>query len=657
MTASAEKRRILIIEDDPGHADLILRHLSDAPEYEPVLASTIREAGALCDEHPPELILTDYRLPDGDGGAILGFIRDRCPVVMMTSQGNEQIAVEIMKAGVADYVVKTPETFESLPRIIDRALREWELRISHRRSEEALRASEEHYRSLFEQAPDGIVYLTADMEILAFNETFALMHGFSMHEMRFLAISDIDTANPFDDETHRKRMGKILSGERVVFEVEHLHRNGHTISLEVMASLVRFGGATRIVAFHRDISERRRAQEQQALIAQQLEQAQRLESLGVLAGGIAHDFNNLLMVVLGHVNMLQMAVAPASPLQHHLQQIDTAGQRAAELCSQMLSYAGKSPRNHEPVHLQQIAADMANLLKTSVSKKAVLTLNLPPTLPPILADPSQIRQIIMNLIINASEALGESDGSILVAAEAITVTHADRPISYFGAPIPDGTYIRLDVADTGCGMTAAVQAKIFEPFYTTKFTGRGLGMSAVLGIVNAHRAYLGLHSIPGSGTTFSLFFPAAGDAEQVQGPPDEHAGTFAAPSASVLLVDDEEMLRDVGRSLLESLGCRVVTASDGREALDLYTASPDAFDLVILDMSMPKMDGAETFRALRRHDPEARIILSSGFGENDVTAVLFREGLAGFIHKPYSRNRMYRVLADTLSRATALRSS
>ncbi|HEX9078023.1 MAG TPA: response regulator [Desulfuromonadaceae bacterium] len=638
---------ILVVEDEEAHAELIRRSFSDAAGgYELTVTGTLREARELLAGRTFDIVLTDYRLPDGDGKGMVASVAGLLPVVMMTSQGNEQVAVEAMKSGAADYVVKTPETFDSMPRIVERALREWNLVLENKRAEKALRDSEKRYRTLFESASDGICYLTSSGDMAGFNESFATMHGYTVEEMSGMTLKDLDT----QDLTHLMSdcITRIMAGEQIKVEVEHYHKNGHRFPLEVSTSLLPAGDQQFIVAFHRDITERREAEHKRIQMEIQLRNMQRLESLGVLAGGIAHDFNNLLTVILGNTCLAQEIIGPASPALGSLRQVEKASQRAADLCQQMLAYAGKGAFLLKRLNLQALVEDMASLLNASISKKVSLNLDLRQGLPPIQADPSQVRQIIMNLIINASEAIGEKSGTITVAVDTVEYEAGAPDKTYLGEDVPPGRYVRLEVTDNGCGMDEATRQRIFEPFFTTKFTGRGLGMSAVLGIIKAYNGFLQLSSVPGRGSTFKIHFPAAVTGDEAAGPLHEAAPPLWREGATVLLVEDEQMVSEVGRVLLESLGLSVLTAANGCEAVERYRGHPAPIDLVLLDMNMPLMDGAETFSKLRRHDPNARVVITSGFSGQDITARFTSGELAGFIHKPYTIDGLKRLLMEVL---------
>jgi two-component system cell cycle sensor histidine kinase/response regulator CckA len=381
---------------------------------------------------------------------------------------------------------------------------------------------------------------------------------------------------------------------------------------------------------------------------QQVQQAQKLESLGVLAGGIAHDFNNLLMAVLGHAELALEEIPPVSPVRRNLTEIMTAARRAADLSLQMLAYAGKATFALERVALRDLVEEMAHLLKTAISRKAILTLNLERGLPPIEADPGQIRQIVMNLIINASEAIGDRSGVITVSVGATRCDEEYLRKTELHDDLSPGMYVYLEVTDTGSGMDAETQTRIFEPFFSTKFTGRGLGLAAVLGIVRSHKGTLKVSSEPGKGTTLKVLFPALGVAA-------EKARTTAPASSAdwqgkgtILLVDDEESLLALGARMLEHLGFAVLTATDGRQAVDLYRDKGKEIDLVLMDLTMPNMDGAKAFDELRRMNPDVRVVLVSGYSPEDVASRFTGKGLDGILQKPYTLTRLRQSLTGLM---------
>ncbi|MBI5773940.1 MAG: PAS domain-containing protein [Verrucomicrobia bacterium] len=397
-----------------------------------------------------------------------------------------------------------------------------------------------------------------------------------------------------------------------------------------------------------DITGRTHAEAERADMERKLQETQKLESLGVLAGGIAHDFNNLLTGILGNAGLARMFLAPGGETHRYLEQIEQSSLRAAELCKQMLAYSGRGRFVIQPLDISALAHDMTQLLQMSISKKAVLKLTLAPGLPAISADATQLRQILMNLVINASEAIGERSGVITVhtglqRADAEYLDETYPSADY----MKEGDYVFLEVSDNGCGMTPDIKARIFEPFFTTKFTGRGLGLAAVLGIIRGHKGALKVYSEPGRGSTFKLLLPCAqGQATAVADTPA--AGSDWRGTGLALVVDDEETVRAVTARMLEAFGFEVVLAADGREGLAKFQAQPGRFKIVLLDLTMPHMDGEETFREIRRVRPDTRVLLMSGFNEQDASGRFLGKGLAGFIQKPFQpdalRNKLRAIL-------------
>ncbi len=377
-------------------------------------------------------------------------------------------------------------------------------------------------------------------------------------------------------------------------------------------------------------------------------QVQKLESMGVLAGGIAHDFNNLLMAILGRADLCRRKLPPLSPARDGIEEIIKAAQRASDLCKQMLAYSGRSRFKVITIDLRELIEETVHLLELAISKKAILNLLLESNLPPIEGDPAQLNQVLMNLVINASEAIGDRSGVITVRTGAQMCTREYLRETYLDENLKEGLYLCLEVSDTGCGMDAETRQRLFDPFYTTKFTGRGLGLAAVLGIVRAHHGGIKVYSELNKGTTFKVLLPAC---EAYQTPPQEtvsNAPQLRGAGRTVLLVDDEETIRAVGQQMLETLGFTVLVAADGREGLDLLKAHKSDISLVLLDLTMPHMNGEEAFRGARSLAPDVPVVLTSGYSEQEVTTRFAGKGLAGFIQKPYTLELLTERIAAVL---------
>jgi len=377
------------------------------------------------------------------------------------------------------------------------------------------------------------------------------------------------------------------------------------------------------------------AEEDRKRMEGQILQAQKLESLGILAGGIAHDFNNLLMGILGNAELARDELSTSSPALVHLREIETASRRAAELCRQMLAYSGKGKFVIERIDLGNLIREMAHLLEVSISKKIVLKYRFTESLPVFKGDATQIRQIIMNLIVNSAEAIGDRSGVIAVSTGAMAATAGELETFQLGEPLPPGLYVYLEVSDTGCGMDEATRIRIFDPFFTTKFMGRGLGLAAVQGIVRGHLGGIRIVSELGRGTAFRVIFPC-------QGLPDLDEGAVRITqhswrgSGTVLLVDDEETVRAVGQQMLLKAGFETRTAGNGREAVEILRQSPGGYCCIILDLTMPVMDGLEALSAIREIDPMIPVLISSGYDEKEMGDRVETKSIAGFIPKPYS---------------------
>jgi CheY-like chemotaxis protein len=364
-----------------------------------------------------------------------------------------------------------------------------------------------------------------------------------------------------------------------------------------------------------------------------------------LAGGIAHDFNNILTSIIGNADLALMRISKESPGVDNLHKIEQAAARAADLAKQMLAYSGKGKFIVEQLDLNRLLEEMLHLLEVSISKKVTLRLNLHQSLPSVEGDATQLRQVIMNLVINASEAFDDSNGNITVTTGYMECDKSYLKNVWLDENISTGLYVYLEIADTGCGMNKETLAKIFDPFFTTKFTGRGLGMAAVLGIVRGHKGSIKVYSEVGKGTSFKILLPTSGKpADLLNLVSTDDTCTW---SGTALIVDDEETVRDVGTEMLKEFGLNAVVACDGLEAIDIFKNNPE-ITFVILDLTMPRMDGEQCFHELRKINPDAKVIMSSGFNEQEVTQKFVGKGLAGFIQKPYKLTALREAISKII---------
>ncbi|MEA2545695.1 MAG: two-component system, cell cycle sensor histidine kinase and response regulator CckA [Chloroflexota bacterium] len=382
----------------------------------------------------------------------------------------------------------------------------------------------------------------------------------------------------------------------------------------------------------REMGEREMAEEGRRAIEAKVLEVQKLESLGVLAGGIAHDFNNLLVAILGNASLALLDLPEDSPARQSIADIEVASQRAGELARQMLAYSGRSRFQVEPIELGELVRELMTLLQVSIGKSVVIKLDL--SKEPIIvdADAAQLRQVVMNLVINAADAIGDRSGFVTIRVGRLRADAAYLADVHPEAELAAGHYAALEVSDTGMGMDTATQARIFDPFFTTKFTGRGLGLAAVLGIVRGHGGALRVYSEIGRGSTFRIVLPLSASSPA----PVEDADEVWFGTGRVLAVDDDAMVRSVARRLLQSFGLTVVEAAGGREAIDCFAADPDAIDAILLDLTMPDVGGAEVVREVRAIRPDVPIVLMSGYHEDEAGAAFDGDGLAGFVQKPFT---------------------
>ncbi|HPP58697.1 MAG TPA: PAS domain S-box protein [Candidatus Hydrogenedens sp.] len=399
-----------------------------------------------------------------------------------------------------------------------------------------------------------------------------------------------------------------------------------------------------------DITEKIKDEKEQQILNEKLQQTQRLESIGILAGGIAHDFNNLLVGIIGNADLALMELPPDSETRYYLQEIIRISKQLTHLSQQLLAYAGKGKTFPRLISLSSLINSNEKLIEVSVSKKIAVKYDLDPKLPLIDADPAHIQQLLINLILNSAESIGDRPGIITIITRQM---HCDKnylKTTYFGENCKEGQYVYLEIIDNGEGIKKEIQERMFEPFFTTKFTGRGLGLSAVAGIVRSHNGAIRVYSEIGRGTSFKVFFPISENQvlqQQLNLTPTTETKHLITQK-HILVVDDEKLVRDTVRNMLEISGYKVITAEDGLQAIQIYRDNQSQIDLVLLDMTMPQLDGEETFRELRRINPKVKVILSSGYNEKDVIERFVGKGLIGFIQKPYVLSTLLNTIHSTL---------
>ena len=398
----------------------------------------------------------------------------------------------------------------------------------------------------------------------------------------------------------------------------------------------------------REMTERAAAEEARRAIEAKVLEVQKLESLGVLAGGIAHDFNNLLVAIMGNAGLALLDLPEGSPARASIIDVEIASRRAGELARQMLAYSGRSRFRIEPVELGDLIRELLTLLQVSIGKGVILKLDLPPEPAVVDADAAQLRQVVMNLVINAADAIGDRSGTVTIRVERVEATAEHLAEAHPEAGLAPGNFAAIEITDTGMGMDRATQDRIFDPFFTTKFTGRGLGLAAVLGIVRSHGGAIRVQSEVGRGTSFRLLLPLSASSPGSTGDPD----AAWRGEGRVLVVDDDPMVRSVARRVLESFGLTVRVVSDGPEAIERVVASGDEIDVVLLDMTMPEMSGPEVFARLHEIRPELPVVLMSGYHEDELAPDV-GAGISGFVQKPFTPADLARRMRVALDSAAA----
>ena len=753
------KVRILILEDQPNDVELMLREIRRAG-YDPEWRRVETEADYVAQlDQGWEIILADYSLPQFNGLRALELLKARgwdVPFILVSAYLGEERAVAAMRSGANDYVMK--DHLGRLGTAIGRELRDVAERRQRLRAEAALLETERRYRILFDRAIDGIFLLSEEGKLVSVNESFARMHGYRVEEMLGMRLQDLDT--PESSRLAPARMRRLLAGEALTFEVEHYHKDGHVFSLDVSASQIVFDGKSFIQCFHRDITERKRAEgmlrlegaaleavansilitdragtiewvnaaftaasgysageavgmnprllksgmqdpafykemwdtisagkvwqgeminrrkdgslysEEQTitpllddhgaithfiavkqdvtkrrLLEEELRQSQKMEAVGVLAGGVAHDFNNLLAVIAGNIGFMRMDTT-AEEKEHALKGISNATDRAANLVRQLLAFSRRQVMQVKTVNLNDLVSNMARMLQRIIGEDIALETCLLPGDAMLRADPGMIEQVLMNLAVNARDAM-PGGGRIDIMLSHVSVGEATTALH---PHVHAGDFVRLSMHDTGCGMEPGVMGRIFDPFFTTKEVGKGsgLGLSTVLGIVEQHHGWVDVTSKPGQGTVFHVYLPRLKGAEKAE-PREAVAERPRGGTETVLVVEDEPALREILARTLKRFGYTVITAESGAAALELWPQLRDAVDLLLTDVIMPKgISGWQLAEQLRDEKPGLKVICMSGYpGEMTELGLKPGEDMI-FLKKPFSHTTLLQAMRDCL---------
>lgn len=634
LETAAAPLRLLIVEDESLVA-LDLEERLEKLGYE-VVGVVDNGADALlrAGEGKTDLVLMDIHIHGGmDGIQTAAILRQttEVPVVFLTAHADE---ATLQRAGLTEpfgYVLKPFD---------ERELRAT-IQMAHYRcrAENRLRKMERWLSTTLRSIGDGVIAADGEGRVTYLNAMAETVSGWTRVDALGLHLSQVFSISTQDgrDETSDLLQRAMTAGAVVALgEGRFLRRrDGRLVPVNDSFAPIRDddGAITGCVVIFRDNTAHLEAENERRRLEAKMQEAQRLESLGVLASGIAHDFNNLLVAVTCNASLGRTMVPESSPLVPRLKDIEDAAARAALLCRQMLAYAGKSHLALQEVELSKFTRETAQLFQVALHKNTSLVMNLAEGLPSLRADHSQLQQVIMNLVINGSEALGGRPGTVVVRTCLFQASEAFISACRVGSECPPGTYLLLEVADTGHGMTEEVLSRIFDPFFTTKFTGRGLGLAAISGIVRSHGGALAVHSTPGKGTTFQVLFPPT---EAPEPPPTPPLDLSWRSTGRALLVDDDMTIRLAGGSVLEHLGFEVDTASDGLQAVQKATAPDADHRFMLIDLTMPNMDGPSAFRLIREKLPLLPVLFMSGYSDQQVQNLFEAGGPVAFLEKPFT---------------------
>jgi PAS domain S-box-containing protein len=639
--------RLLHLEDCPRDAELIINRLEAGGLISEIVRVDDQQAfeAALLNQ-AYDLVLCDYNLPGYDGFAALKQVRKtqpHAPVIIISGSIGEEEAVECLHLGATDYLLK--ERLERLVPAVKRALAESKVHYARRQAEEKLRDSEERFRQLAEQSSEGFWFVGLNPERTlyvspALERIWAQPAERYYHEPR----AWLDNIHPDDQASVMADWKDCLEGRADRFEVEYRIVRPDQSVRWVLGSGVPIrdgqGDTVRMGGMVRDITERKQ-------IETQMLRTQRLESIGTLAGGIAHDLNNTLVPILMSASLLRMRYPNEAEM---IDTVEASAKRAANMVRQLLTFAKGIEGARLLVHSQQLLTEMEKIIRSTFPKNIELRISLPASLEPVRGDATQLHQVLLNLCVNARDAM-PGGGILALGADNADITAADTAM--FTSPdAKPGRYIVWRVRDCGSGIPAEIIERIFEPFFSTKGPdkGSGLGLSTVLGIIKSHGGFVHVDSVQRSGSTFSVYLPAAGTATSVEPPPTTPEVELRGNGEVILVVDDEVAVRNVCSAVLKALNFKVVTAADGTEALGVAAEHRKELRAIITDLHMPHMDGLTFVSVLRHILPQTEIIVASGRMEEQKIAAFNALGVYAFLDKPFTQQQLMEVLGPLLCR-------
>ena len=640
--------RVLLVEDNPGDVRYIMELQKEATRrrFSLEVSGSLTEAHKRLEKGGIDVILLDLGLPESTGLSTLQKVRaahPNVPTIVLTGLDDEATGIQAVQEGAQDFLVKGQIDVNFLAGSIAYAIeREKTLRNLHE--------SQNRYRTLFQQSPDGIIVVCPETNLpLEFNDLACAQLGYSREEFSRTAILDCqvdESINPLQD--YFSRPETTHQGD---FETRFQTKTGEIRDFQVIVRTLLWNDKRAFQCVARDITEiKRDAQERQKYEAR-IQQLQKLESLEKLAGGLAHDLNNILTGIMSYAGLAMIRLPQDSPARDDIHRIISAARNASNLGKQMLAFSGKGRFFGRPIRLSDLVQQTSQLIDGAVSRNTEVRFELEKDLPVIDGDSSQVSQAILNLVTNGSEAISSENGTVTIKTGIMNCDREFLSGGYTAMNLPEGNYTFIEVTDTGSGMPPEVQARIFDPFFSTRFSGRGLGLSTVMGIMRGHRGAIKVVSELGKGTSIRLAFPCSSALEAgfASVSNDLSIPGREGEQGKILVIEDDEGIRLSVKTILEEYGFSVLLAVDGIQGVEVFKKTPDDIRLVVLDLTMPNMDGEETFRELRKIRRDIRVVLTSGYSEKEATQHFNPGDLAGFLPKPFT-------IAELLSFTPAARS-
>jgi PAS domain S-box-containing protein len=575
-----------------------------------------------------DLVLLDIVMPDMNGHQLMGHINSQTPetlVIILTGRASVESAIESLRRGAYDYLRKPFEPEELLTTV--------ENALERKRAEEALRKSEEKYRSLFEDSRDAVVITNREGKLVDVNQAWLDLYGYTRGE-----IADLNVGQLYASPDDQSRFQEGIEQKGFVRDYEFKARKKDETEMDcLITATVRRVDDESILGYQgiiRDITEKKR-------LEAQFQQAQKMQAMGTLAGGIAHDFNNLLMGIQGNASLALLDKTSTHPDYERLKNIEQSVKSGVELTKQLLGFVRAGRYEVRSTDLNELIRRSSNMFART-KKEITIHIRYQERIWPVEIDQGQIEQVLLNLYVNAWQAM-PGGGELYLETENVTLKK--KYVKPFD--LKPGRYVKISIADTGIGMDKATQQRIFDPFFTTKEMGRGtgLGLASVYGIIKNHGGIINVYSEKGEGSTFTIYL-AASEKEVIK--EEELPEEVLRGEETVLLVDDEDVIIDVGEEILRELGYNVLIARGGKEAVEIYSRNKDKIDIVILDVIMPEMGGGETYDRMKKMNPDIKVLLLSGYSIDGQAEEILQRGCNGFIQKPFNVSKLSQTMREIL---------